>query len=156
MVASKKELLEKAQEKPQGAFELHKPWVDRVTFKCEKCGGAMRREDFVLDAWHNSGAAPYARLTDEEFEKYVPVDFLTEAMDQTRGWANTLLLEYVILTGKAQAPYRAFLLQGLTQDARGRKMSKSLGNVIEANKTLEAQSADVFRFYVLKIGRAHV
>jgi isoleucyl-tRNA synthetase len=75
---------------------------------------------------------------------------MTEAMDQTRGWANTLLLEYVILTGKAESPYKTFLLQGLTQDAKGRKMSKSLGNVIEANKTLEKYSADVFRFYVLR------
>jgi isoleucyl-tRNA synthetase len=150
LVANKKELLEKAEEKPPADFELHKPWVDRITFGCEKCGGTMRREDFVLDAWHNSGAAPYARFTDEEFKKYVPVDFLTEAMDQTRGWANTLLLEYVILTGKAESPYRAFLLQGLTQDSKGRKMSKSLGNVIEANKTLEKCSADVFRFYVLR------
>ena len=149
-VASKKELLEKAQEKPNSDFELHKPWVDRITLKCEKCGAKMRREDFVLDAWHNSGAAPYARFTDREFERYVPVDYLTEAMDQTRGWANTLLLEYVILTGKAESPYKAFLLQGLTQDAKGRKMSKSLGNVIEANKTLEKYSADVFRFYVLR------
>jgi isoleucyl-tRNA synthetase len=150
LVASKNELLEKAEEKPPADFELHKPWVDRITFRCEKCGGIMSREDFVLDAWHNSGAAPYARFTDEEFRKYVPVDFLTEAMDQTRGWANTLLLEYVILTGKAESPYRAFLLQGLTQDSKGRKMSKSLGNVIEANKTLEKCSADVFRFYVLR------
>jgi isoleucyl-tRNA synthetase len=150
LVASKKELLGKAEEKPQADFELHKPWVDRITFRCEKCGGTMRREDFVLDAWHNSGAAPYARFTDEEFKKYVPVDYLTEAMDQTRGWANTLLLEYVILTGKAESPYRAFLLQGLTQDSKGRKMSKSLGNVIETNKTLEKCSADVFRFYVLR------
>jgi isoleucyl-tRNA synthetase len=150
MVASKQELFEKAMEKPQGHFELHKPWVDRITLKCEKCGGLMRREDFVLDCWHNAGASPYARFTDEEFKKYVPVDYLTEAMDQTRGWANTLLLEYVILTGKAESPYKAFLLQGLTQDAKGRKMSKSLGNVIEANKTLEKHSADVFRFYVLR------
>jgi isoleucyl-tRNA synthetase len=150
LVASKKELLAKAQEMPGSDFELHKPWVDRLTFKCEKCGGTMYREDFVLDAWHNSGAAPYARFTDGEFEKYVPVDYLTEAMDQTRGWANTLLLEYVALTGKAESPYKAFLLQGLTQDARGRKMSKSLGNVIEANKALEKCSADVFRFYVLR------
>jgi isoleucyl-tRNA synthetase len=71
-------------------------------------------------------------------------------MDQTRGWANTLLLEYVILTEKAESPYRAFLFQGLTQDAKGRKMSKSLGNVIEANKALDTYSADVFRFYVLR------
>jgi isoleucyl-tRNA synthetase len=150
MVASKKELLDRALEKPQGYFELHKPWVDRITLKCEKCGGTMHREDFVLDCWHNAGAAPYARFTEDEFKTFVPTDFETEAMDQTRGWANTLLLEYVILTGKAEAPYKAFLFQGLTQDAKGRKMSKSLGNVIEANKTLEKYSADVFRFYVLR------
>jgi len=150
LVATKKELLEKALEKIPEDFELHKPWVDRITFKCPKCGGKMHREDFVLDTWHNSGASPYARFTDEEFAKYVPADFLTEAMDQTRGWANTLLLEYVILTGKAEAPYKAFLFQGLTQDAKGRKMSKSLGNILEANKILEKYSADVFRFYVLR------
>jgi isoleucyl-tRNA synthetase len=70
-------------------------------------------------------------------------------MDQTRGWANTLLLEYVVFTGKAQAPYKAFLFQGLAQDAKGRKMSKSLGNVLEANTALKKCSADVFRFYAL-------
>ena len=149
-MSTKKEILEKAAEKPTEGFELHKPWVDRITFRCEKCGGTMRREDFVLDTWHNSGASPYARFTDEEFKRYVPVDYLTEAMDQTRGWANTLLLEYVILTGKAESPYKAFLFQGLTQDAKGRKMSKSLGNVIEANKTLDKYSADVCRFYMLR------
>jgi isoleucyl-tRNA synthetase len=149
-IATKKELLEKAEKKPQGTFELHKPWVDRITSKCEKCSGTMRREDFVLDTWHNSGASPYARFTDEEFKTFIPVDFLTEAMDQTRGWANSLLLEHIILTGKPKAPYKAFLFQGLTQDAKGRKMSKSLGNVMEANKTLEKCSADIFRFYVLR------
>jgi isoleucyl-tRNA synthetase len=150
LISSKKELLERAQEKPQKNFELHKPWVDRITLKCEKCGGTMRREDFVLDCWHDSGASPYARFTDEDYEKYVPVDYLTEAMDQTRGWAYTLLLEHVIFTGKPESPYKAFLFQGLTQDAKGRKMSKSLGNVMEANKTLEKYSADIFRFYVLR------
>jgi isoleucyl-tRNA synthetase len=150
IVTTKSELLERAIEKPKGHFELHKPWVDRITLKCEKCGGTMRREDFVLDTWHNSGASPYARFTEEEFKKYVPADYLTEAMDQTRGWANTLLLENVILTGKAEAPYKAFLFQGLTQDAKGRKMSKSLGNVLEAGKILEKHSADVCRFYMLR------
>jgi isoleucyl-tRNA synthetase len=149
MVASKQELLEKAMEKPQGHFELHKPWVDRITLKCEKCGGIMRREDFVLDCWHNAGAAPHARFTENEFRAYLPTDFLTEAIDQTRGWANTLLLEHVILTGKAEAPYKTFLFQGLVQDAKGRKMSKSLGNVVEANKLLEKYSADLCRFYLL-------
>jgi isoleucyl-tRNA synthetase len=150
LVASKKELVEKALERPKADFELHKPWIDRIKMKCEKCGGIMHREDFVLDTWHNSGASPYARFTDEEFAKYVPTDFLTEGVDQTRGWANTLLLEYVILTGKAESPYKAFLFQGLAQDAKGRKMSKSLGNFVEANKLLEKQSADVSRFYMLR------
>ena len=149
-VASKAELMEKAVEKPKGYFELHKPWVDQVLLKCEKCGGTMRREDFVLDTWHNSGASFYARFTEEEYKKYVPVDFLTEAIDQTRGWANRLLQEHVIFTGKAEPPYKAFLFQGLTQDAKGRKMSKSLGNVIDANKTLEKYSADICRFYMLR------
>ena len=110
----------------------------------------MRREDYVLDTWHNSGASPYARFTDKEFEKFVPTDFLTEGIDQTRGWANSLLLEHVILTGKPESPYRAFLFQGLTQDAKGRKMSKSLGNILETNKLLEKYSADLCRFYMMR------
>jgi isoleucyl-tRNA synthetase len=150
LVASKVELIKSALGKVPENFELHKPWVDRVTLKCEKCGGVMRREDYVLDTWHNSGASPYARFTDEEFEKFVPTDFLTEGIDQTRGWANSLLLEYVILTGKPKAPYHAFLFQGLTQDAKGRKMSKSLGNVVETNKLLETNSADLCRFYMMR------
>jgi isoleucyl-tRNA synthetase len=150
-VSSKKELVENALEKVPANFELHKPWVDRVTLKCEKCGGVMHREDYVLDTWHNSGASPFARWdTNEDFEKFVPTDFLTEGIDQTRGWANSLLLEYVILTGKPESPYRAFLFQGLTQDAKGRKMSKSLGNVVEANKLLEKYSADLCRFYMMR------
>ena len=150
LIASKKELIENAQEAIPDNFELHKPWVDRITLKCEKCSGTMRREDFVLDTWHNSGASPYARFTDEEFEKFVPTSLLTEGIDQTRGWANSLLLEYIILTGKPVAPYKAFLFQGLTQDARGRKMSKSLGNVVETNKLLEKNSADLCRFYMTR------
>ncbi|MEM2104267.1 MAG: isoleucine--tRNA ligase [Candidatus Bathyarchaeia archaeon] len=148
-VASREELIEKALEKLPPNFELHKPWIDRVEIRC-KCGGIMNREPFVLDTWHNSGASPYARFTDEEFKKYVPVDFLTEGIDQTRGWANSLLLEHVILTGKAEAPYKAFLFQGLTQDAKGRKMSKSLGNIVEVNRLIEKASADVCRFYLLR------
>jgi isoleucyl-tRNA synthetase len=103
-----------------------------------------------LDTWHNSGASPYARFTDEEYARFVPADFLTEGIDQTRGWANSLLLEHVILTGKPEAPYRAFLFQGLTQDAKGRKMSKSLGNIVETNKLLEKNSADLCRFYMMR------
>ena len=87
---------------------------------------------------------------DEEVEKFVPTDFLTEGIDQTRGWANSLLLEHVILTGKAEAPYKAFLFQGLTQDSKGRKMSKSLGNVVETSKLLEKNSADLCRYYMMR------
>jgi isoleucyl-tRNA synthetase len=150
IVGSKKELIENAQETIPENFELHKPWVDRITFKCEKCGRIMRREDFVLDTWHNSGASPYARFTDEEVRKFVPTAFLTEGIDQTRGWANSLLLEYVVLTGEPIAPYKSFLFQGLTQDAKGRKMSKSLGNVVETNRLLEKNSADLCRFYMTR------
>ncbi len=149
LVASKRELMEKAMELPDQNFELHKPWIDRVLLKCGKCGGTMKREPFVLDAWHNSGASPYARFTDKEFAKFVPTDFLTEAIDQTRGWANTLLLEHVMLTEKPEAPYKSFLFQGHVMDAKGRKMSKSLGNVIEVNSFLQGYSADVCRFYLL-------
>jgi isoleucyl-tRNA synthetase len=150
IISSKKELLDNAQEAIPDNFELHKPWVDRITLKCDKCGGIMRREDFVLDTWHNSGASPYARFSDEDVTKFVPTDFLTEGIDQTRGWANSLLLLNVILTGKPEAPYKSFLFQGLTQDAKGRKMSKSLGNVVETNKLLEKNSADLCRFYMMR------
>ena len=150
LVASKKELINSSLEKIPDNFELHKPWVDRVTLKCEKCGGLMHRENYVLDTWHNSGASPYARFTDEEYASLVPTDFLTEGIDQTRGWANSLLLEHIILTGKPEAPYHAFLFQGLTQDAKGRKMSKSLGNIVETNKLLEKYSADLCRFYMMR------
>ncbi len=149
LVSSKRELFEKALEPPKGHFELHKPWVDRIVFKCERCNGKMHREPFVLDTWHNSGASPYSRFTEEEFRHYVPVDFLVEAIDQTRGWANTLLLEHVILTGKPESPFKAFLFYGHALDGKGRKMSKSLGNFIDANDVLDDYSADLFRFYTL-------
>lgn len=150
IIGSKKELIEKSIEKVPDNFELHKPWVDRLSLNCEYCSGKMFREDFVLDTWHNSGASPFARFSDSQYNTYIPADFLTEGIDQTRGWANSLLLENIILTGKSQAPYRAFLFQGLTQDAKGRKMSKSLGNVIETNKLLESYSADLSRFYMMR------
>jgi len=148
-VASKKELFERADAEPTPDFELHKPWIDRLALRCDKCGRAMKREPFVLDTWHNSGACPYARFTDEEFQDYVPCDFLVEAVDQTRGWANTLLLEHVLLTARPEAPYHKYLFYGFVLDAKGRKMSKSLGNVLEVNPLLQRHSADVCRFYML-------
>ena len=149
LVASRKELLEKAVRLPDGHFELHRPWIDQVVLRCPECGGEMYREPFVLDCWHNSGAAPYARFSDEEFERFVPVYFLVEGLDQTRGWAYSLLMAHVILTGRPEAPYRAFLFYGIVLDEHGRKMSKSLGNVILVNPFLERHPADLFRFYML-------
>lgn len=147
---SRKSIVSQAEELPDGPnFELHRPWVDRVVLRCPKCGGKAYREPFVLDTWHNSGASPYASFTDEEFRSLVPVKFLTEAIDQTRGWAYTLLLLNVVLSGKPQAPYKAFLFQGHVLDDKGQKMSKSVGNVIQGLDLLRNNSVDVARFYVI-------
>ena len=150
MAFSRKEITNQALELPDGPkFELHRPWMDRVVLRCQKCGGRAFREPFVLDTWHNSGAAPYSSFTNEEFGRLVPVGFLTEAIDQTRAWAYTLLLLNVIRTGRAQAPYKAFLFQGHVLSEKGQKMSKSEGNVIWALDVLRSNSTDVARFYVL-------
>jgi isoleucyl-tRNA synthetase len=147
---SRKAILEAAVELPDGPeFELHRPWIDRVVVRCRKCGGRAYREPFVLDTWHNSGAAPYAGQSDGEYSSLVPVPFLTEGIDQTRGWAYTLLVENVILSGKAQAPYKSFLFQGHVLDEKGEKMSKSKGNTLEASKLFPEHSADLVRFYLL-------
>ena len=147
---SRKSIVSQALELPDGPdFELHRPWADRVVLRCPKCGGKAHREPFVLDTWHNSGASPYASFTDAEAKALVPVNFLTEAIDQTRGWAYTLLLLNVILTGKPQAPYSKFLFQGHVLDEKGQKMSKSLGNVLQGLEVLRENSVDVSRFYVI-------
>jgi len=149
-VFSRKSIVNQALELPDGPnFELHRPWVDRVVLRCRKCGGRASREPFVLDTWHNSGASPYASFTDEEFKRLVPVKFLTEAIDQTRGWAYTLLLLNVIKSGKPLAPYRMFLFQGHVLDEKGMKMSKRLGNVVQGLDLLRNNSVDVARFYTL-------
>src|SRR5207249_3843721 len=121
----RKEIVRLASSLPDGPdFELHRPWIDRVVLRCSKCGGSAYREPFVLDTWHNSGSAPYSSFTDEEYEELVPVAHLTEGIDQTRGWAYTLLVLNTIFREKPISPYRAFLFQGLVLDEKGRKMSK--------------------------------
>lgn len=145
---SRKNIVENALELPDGPdFELHRPWMDRVVVKCRKCGGKAYREPFVLDTWHNSGASYYAAFTDEEYAQCVPVEFLTEAIDQTRGWAYSLLTLSVIQNNSPKSPYKAFLFQGHILGPDEMKMSKSLGNVIDANKTLVENSVDTLRFY---------
>ncbi|MDA4121454.1 MAG: class I tRNA ligase family protein [Thaumarchaeota archaeon] len=147
---SRERIVKLAAALPDGKdFELHRPWIDRITIKCPKCGGKASREPFVLDTWHNSGASPYASFTGEEYRKLVPVSFLTEAMDQTRGWAYTLLVLNVIMTGKPIAPYESFLFQGFVLDENGQKMSKSLGNVVQGLDLLRGNSVDVSRFYMI-------
>ena len=150
LMSSREEIVKKAISLPSGpAFELHRPWIDEIEIRCEKCGEKMQREPFVLDTWHNSGGAPYASLTDLEYQNLIPAAFLTEGIDQTRGWAYTLLMENIILTQSATAPFRSFLFQGHVLDEKGNKMSKSVGNVIDAYNLLSDSSVDLVRFYFI-------
>jgi isoleucyl-tRNA synthetase len=150
LLCTRKQILERAISLPDGEqFPLHRPQVDRINLRCDLCGSIMQREQFVLDTWHNSGAAPYASLIDPEYHELIPSQFLTEGIDQTRGWAYTMLLENIILTGSAVSPYQSFLFQGHVLDEKGNKMSKSLGNVIDSVKFLTDNPVDIVRYYFL-------
>jgi isoleucyl-tRNA synthetase len=147
---SKLDIVSRASKLPDGQdFELHRPWIDRIEITCTNCGSIMSREPFVLDTWHNSGASPYASLSDNEFLKLIPADFLTEGIDQTRGWAYTLLINNIIMRDKAESPFKAFLFQGHLLDEKGNKMSKSQGNVIDAKEYLSKNSVDLLRYYLM-------
>jgi isoleucyl-tRNA synthetase len=148
---TRKEIVDASESLPDGPnFELHRPWIDNITVKCRKCGSTKtKREEYVLDTWHNSGAAPYSSLTDEEYSKEIPAPFFTEGIDQTRGWAYTLLIENVILNNSATPPYKAFLFQGHVLDEKGGKMSKSKGNVLEGAELLQKYPTDLIRFYFM-------
>ncbi len=148
---SRKEIIENAAGLPDGEdFELHVPWIDNVTVRCSGCGGQnTRRDQYVLDTWHNSGSAPYSSLTDEAYRDEIPAPFFTEGIDQTRGWAYTLLIENVILNNAPASPYKAFLFQGHVLDERGGKMSKSEGNVLDAEELLTRYPVDLVRFYFI-------
>ena len=148
---SREEIVESAKDLPDGPnFELHRPWIDNISIRCRKCGSTnTKREEYVLDTWHNSGSAPYSSLSDMEYEKEIPAPFFTEGIDQTRGWAYTLLIENVILNNAATPPYKSFLFQGHVLDEKGGKMSKSTGNVIEGSDLLEKYPVDLVRFYFI-------
>ncbi len=147
---SKDEIIRRASELPDGEqFELHRPWIDNVKINCSKCNNVMIRESFVLDTWHNSGASPYASFSDDEYKNLIPAAFLTEGIDQTRGWAYTLLVENVIMRNEGKSPFESFLFQGHILDEKGNKMSKSLGNVLDANDLLVKNSVDAIRFYFM-------
>src|SRR3989304_5578601 len=151
LLFSRKEIVDAASKLPDGPnFELHRPWIDNVLVKCAKCGSVnTHREEYVLDTWHNSGSAPYSSLTNEEYSSSIPAPFLTEGIDQTRGWAYTLLIENVILNNGPIPPFKSFLFQGHVLDEKGGKMSKSLGNVIDGAELLEKYPVDLIRFYFI-------
>ena len=148
---TRKDIVDSADKLPDGPnFELHRPWIDKITIKCKKCNSVnTKREEYVLDTWHNSGSAPYSSLTDEEYANEIPAPFFTEGIDQTRGWAYTLLIENVILNNTATPPYKAFLFQGHVLDDKGGKMSKSKGNVLDGAELLQKYPVDLIRFYFM-------
>ena len=131
-------------------IELHRPFVDEVTIKCPDCGGEMHRVPEVIDCWFDSGAMPFAQWhypfeNKEIFEENFPADFISEAVDQTRGWFYSLLAESTILFNKA--PYKNVIVLGLVQDENGQKMSKSKGNAVDPFETLQKHGADAVRWY---------
>ena len=131
-------------------IELHKPYVDNIKLRCEKCGGEMTRVPEVIDCWFDSGSMPFAQLhypfeNKEEFEKHFPADFISEAVDQTRGWFYTLMAISTLLFDKS--PYKNVIVLGHVQDEHGVKMSKHKGNVIAPMDILNDQGSDAVRWY---------
>ena len=149
VVGSIAELKEMSDNCPDD-IELHRPFVDDVTIKCPDCGGEMHRVPEVIDCWFDSGAMPFAQWhypfeNKEIFEENFPADFISEAVDQTRGWFYSLLAESTILFNKA--PYKNVIVLGLVQDENGQKMSKSKGNAVDPFEALEKHGADAVRWY---------
>ena len=131
-------------------IELHKPYVDEVKLRCEKCGGEMQRVPEVIDCWFDSGSMPFAQWhypfeNKELFKQNFPADFISEAVDQTRGWFYTLMAISTLLFD--QAPYKNVIVLGHVQDEKGVKMSKHKGNVIAPMDILNDQGADAVRWY---------
>ena len=131
-------------------IELHRPYVDAVTIKCEKCGSQMKRVPEVIDCWFDSGAMPFAQHhypfeNKDLFEAQFPADFISEAVDQTRGWFYSLLAISTLIFDKA--PYKNVIVLGHVQDENGQKMSKSKGNAVDPFEALETYGADAIRWY---------
>ncbi len=131
-------------------IELHRPFVDNVTIKCEKCGGQMKRVPEVIDCWFDSGAMPFAQHhypfeNKDLFDAQFPADFISEAVDQTRGWFYSLLAISTLIFDKA--PYKNVIVLGHVQDENGQKMSKSKGNAVDPFDALQTYGADAIRWY---------
>ena len=157
-VASRAELKERAIEDISEDIELHRPYVDNVHIKCDKCGGTMTRVPDVMDVWFDSGAMPFAQLhypfeNKELFEEgYYPADFICEGIDQTRGWFYSLMAISTITMGRA--PYKNVLVNDLVVDKNGQKMSKSKGNTLDPFELFDKYGADAVRFYSLYVSPA--
>ena len=148
-IGSIEELKEKADNCPDD-IELHRPYIDAVTIKCPKCGKEMHRVPEVIDCWFDSGSMPFAQHhypfeNKETFEKQFPAQFISEAVDQTRGWFYSLLAISTLLFNKA--PYENVIVLGLVQDENGQKMSKSKGNAVDPFNALQTYGADAIRWY---------
>ena len=131
-------------------IELHRPYIDEVTITCPECGKEMRRTPEVLDAWFDSGSMPFAQHhypfeNHEKFEAQFPADFISEAVDQTRGWFYSLLAISTLIFNKA--PYKNVIVMGHVQDEDGQKMSKSKGNAVDPMDALNKFGADAIRWY---------
>ena len=133
-------------------LELHRPYVDRIHIKCPKCGKEMSRVSDVLDVWFDSGAMPYAQFhypfeNKELFESQFPADFIAEGVDQTRGWFYVLLVLSVLISGESS--FKNVVVNDMMLDAKGKKMSKSTGNIIDPIQIMSEYGADTVRFYML-------
>ena len=149
-IGSRAELVKRTGDAAMADIELHRPYIDRVTFPCPHCGKPMHRVPEVVDVWFDSGAMPYAQHhypfeNQDKFEQQFPADFISEAVDQTRGWFYSLMAESTILFGKA--PYKNVIVLGHVLDGKGQKMSKSKGNAVDPMEALSTYGADAIRWY---------
>ena len=150
VIGSRKELREMAVKDPGEDIELHRPFIDAVALKCPKCGGEMHRVKEVIDCWYDSGSMPFAQWhypfeNKDGFESHFPADFISEAIDQTRGWFYSLEAISTMLFDRA--PFKNCIVLGHVQDADGRKMSKHLGNVVDPFVMLDKFGADALRWF---------
>ena len=149
-IGSRQELFEMSGDERAKTVELHRPYIDEITLKCPECGGKMHRVPEVIDCWFDSGAMPFAQHhypfeNKELFEQQFPANFISEAVDQTRGWFYSLLAESTLLFNKA--PYKNVIVLGHVQDENGQKMSKSKGNAVDPFDALNKYGADAIRWY---------